>query len=313
MKKLKYILPAFLFLFSACDKSLELETPSFNVKGYTVEAGVDELGNPVSKVTFDFEGDAKTLSMYSGEVLHDYDFIDGRILEYSDLNMSFYTYHTFGTQDNPFHVLYSTDFNGKYTPEDTNAARWDPITSNFTLSYYNNTGKVKIPSGDFDINSLKVEGKPLYIAFKYTCLPQAAAGVQSSWYVGDFSIKGTTSIGVKSLVDQTSAAWTFVNIGDIIDPNRSIWATNGEVRLSGNNINTEVSTESWAITRAIDTEKSNIGPDRPIVIKKYTDPMVNKYTYIYPKTGTYKVTFIAQNTTFGNEQKVLKTIDVTIN
>jgi hypothetical protein len=313
MKPIKYIIPVLLlFLFASCDKSLELGMPTFEVTGYTVADGLDSVGNPVKKVTFTFDGDAKFASMYSGEVFHDYSYAQGRTLSYTSLQLSFSTTWQFGAQLNQFSVWASTDFDGTYTPERVNAATWTNITSRFTLATVNGS-TAPTPSGIKDINDLKVEGKPIYIGFKYVTLPQTANGLQTSWRVRNFLITGQSDIGPIVLADQATNGWMLTNEGAVIDPTRAIIETGPIVLLRGNSINTNIQTTTWAIGKAVNASKSNLGPDLPIAIKSYAETSIRTFTYTYPKTGTYNVTFVATNTTLGNNDKVVKTITINVN
>ncbi|TZF86277.1 DUF5017 domain-containing protein (plasmid) [Pedobacter sp. BS3] len=312
---LKYIviyISAFILVLAGCDKSLDLDAPTFNVKGYTVADDVDTLGNPVKKVTFNFEGDAKLISVYPGEIGNDYAYAQGRELDYDALLMSFSTTVQYGTQPNQLSVWASTDFDGTYTPEHIHAANWTNITNRFTLAATVGSS-TPASSGTQDISDLKVEGKPLYIGFKYVTLPQSTAGTQNTWKIRNFLLTGQSNIGPITLSDQVSAGWLLVNDGEIIDPGRAQIESGNVVNLRGNNVNINVYTETWAISKSISTSKANLGPDRSIAIKSYTDPVLNSYTYNYTKPGNYTVVFVAQNSTLKHEKSVIRTVNVDAN
>lgn len=311
---LKYFvyISALILILTACDKSLDLGFPSFNVKDYTVTDTVDTLGNPVKKVTFNFDGNARLISVYPGEIGNDYAYAGGRELEYDALLMSFSTTVQYGTQPNQLSVWVSTDFDGTYTPEHIQTASWSNITDRFVLSSVIGS-TTPTPSGIQDITDLKVEGKPLYIAFKYVTAPQSVAGTQNTWKIRNFLLTGQSNIGPITLSDQSNAGWLLINDGEIIDPGRSQIESGNVVNLRGNNINTNVYTETWAVTKAINTSKASLGPDRAIPIKSYTDPVPAGYSYNYTKPGNYTVVFVASNNTIGHENSVVKTVSVDVN
>jgi len=312
MKKYKYLFVVIAaIVFAACDKSLETVEPSFDIIGYTTADGIDSLGNPVKNVTFNFNSEANILSFYSGEVLKDYAFRGGRVINYSSLLMSFTSTIQFGTQPNQLSVWASTDFDGIYSPANINAANWDPITDRFLLaSVVGST--TPVPSGVMEISDLKVEGRPLYIAFKYVTEPQAIAGTQNTWRIRNFSLTGESDLGVMTLANQTSAGWLIVNEGEIIDANRAGLESESGIMLRGNNINKEIKTTSWAISQGFNTSSSDLGPDRPVNIKTYIDPELRSYTHSYTEPGTYNVAFVAQNSTLKENKQVVRTMSITI-
>lgn len=314
MKKIaSIILITLIALFVAgCDKSMLTVEPDFEVTNYSVTDGLDSVGNVVKNVSFNLSGNADLISFYSGELFRDYAFKDGRVLTYNAFKLSFSTTVQFGTQRNQLSVIASTDFNGNYTPEGINAATWTDLTSRFALASTVGSTTPTV-SGVVDITDIKVEGKPLYIAFKYVTLPQAANGTQNTWRVRDFNLLGDSNIGNVNVAQQTTAGWVLVNEGDVIDPNRAQIETGTIVNLRGNNVNTNIKTTTWAVTKAFSVSKDNLGPDRPINIKSYIDPHLDKYTYSYKQPGEYTVAFLAQNSTAQEQNKIVKTLKITIN
>lgn len=70
--------------------------------------------------------------------------------------------------------------------------------------------------------------------------------------------------------------------------------------------------EHWAISKAINVEQVNLGPDLAVPIKGLRDVTLKNYEYSYTKAGTYKVVFVASNNSIDSEQKVVKEITLTI-
>src|SRR5690606_29211857 len=117
MKKQYLMLLFSCFLLTACTK-VEVVEPDFEVTTTASTYKVNE------EVVFNFTGDPDQLVFYSGEVLNDYAFKDGRILEANGLTASFSSHVAYGTHPDLLSVWVSTDFNGKYTIEDVHAATW---------------------------------------------------------------------------------------------------------------------------------------------------------------------------------------------
>lgn len=289
-----------LFL-SGCAKDPKVEAPNFEVK-LTEEA----IAN--TPVKFTLSGTPNVISFYSGEVLNDYKFLLGRVVEKGELKVSFNTSVNFGTQPNQFSVLVSTDFNGKYTVADVNAATWTNITSRYTLG----TNTTYVPTSA-DLTDLAVDGKLIYIAFKYTTLPQTANGTGRSWFVQNFVANSKTSIGEVQLADYRSAGFTLVQDGAIIDPSRSSISTS-TITLRANNTTAgkELTTYFWAITKGFDVSSKDLGPDLSKPVKGYVDPLPTTFPYTYSKPGTYTATFVAANSTIYGEKKVVKSVEVVV-
>jgi len=301
-------------LIASCDKSLHTVEPDFQVTGYAVTDGVDSLGNPVKNVTFSFAGDAKIVSLYTGEVGHDYSYKEGRTLSFNDLLMFFTTTWQYGNQVDQLSVQASTDFNGKYTLEDIEAATWIDITNRFTLAS-NRGSTTPTPSDEYeagvDITDLKQEGKPLYIGFKYVHNP--ANGTHSTWRIRSLLITGETELGNTTLADQTTAGWSLVNGGPEGALNAGLIEGGSVINLRGTAANTTTIANSWAITKAFNVSKNNLGPDRPVSVKAYTDPELSSYTYQYAQPGNYTVVFVAQNSTIQENKQVVRAMDIVIN
>jgi len=72
------------------------------------------------------------------------------------------------------------------------------------------------------------------------------------------------------------------------------------------------SSENWAVSKAIYTDKVDLGPDWSTSIKGISNPKLVVYRYTYTKAGTYKAVFIASNNTIDDVKQVVKIITFTI-
>lgn len=300
-----------IFLAS-CTREEEVNTPDFEVTSYEVTSAIDTSGNPVKQATFNFSGDASLISFYSGVLGSAYEYREGRILDVSGLLSSFTsTLASTGSQENQLSVLVSTDFSGIYDIPNIRAAKWTNITNRYTLNVRGASGS--LPSGTIDISDLLVEGKPLYYAFYYICEPQALNGGNSTWRIRDFSLQSSTDLGVTSLATQTTADWHLLSDGAILDPGRgAVIESNGAVRLTGNHLNKEVKTESWAISKGFTLNKVDLGPDRPIAVKSAINPRLSSYSFNYTTPGKYKAVFVASNASYEGQASVVREIEVTV-
>jgi hypothetical protein len=291
---------ALCFLLGACAKDPVVEDPNL-----TVSLPGGELAANVP-VKFNVSSDASLLTFYSGEVGGDYEFKDGRVVPKGVVTLSFSNNVNFGTQANQFSVLASSNFNGNFTIENVKAATWTNITNRFTLAT-NST----LLATSANLSDLVVDGKPLYIAFRYITEPQTANGTARTWTVRDFVLNSNTSIGLVQLSSQANAGFQLVNEGTIIDPSRSS-VTGTTITLRGNNVNTQIRTETWAISKPFDAGEADLGPDKGIPVKGYLEPSITEHVYTYSKPGTYKATFVAANSTVYGTKEVVKSIDVVV-
>lgn len=300
MNKVLYLFWALLFM-SACTD--EEEMPSFDVKPSTLTLKAGDT------LTFDIASDAGFVSFYSGEFGNDYAFAGGRIIKAQGLDMFFQSRVNFGTQADQLTVLASTDFNNTYDVASVKAATWVDITSRFLLG---TTANVYRDSGTKDISDLYQAGKPLYLAFKYLTKPQAANGTGRTWTITNFSLKSMTEIGPQEVADQKSAAWTLVQEAEILDPGRSSVTSSGTITLRANNVNTELNTAFWAVSKSFALSDIDMGPDKSVPIKNMSVNNIKRHTHVYAKPGEYKAVFVAVNESVYGQKKVLKEVAVTV-
>jgi hypothetical protein len=290
-------------IVSSCEKKKEL-LPAFDV---TASAQKIKAGEAL---TFNFTGEAGVLYFYSGEFGNEYDYKEGRVVGLNAATLSFQTKVQFGTQPDQLRVMVSKDFNGEYTIPSVHNATWKDITSLFVLS----TSTATISSTVQDITNLIDPEKPLYIAYKYTTLPQAVNGSQRTWTVYNTTLTTITALGTSILADQKTAAWTLVQTSNINDPARALIAANsGTLTLRGNSgANTEVETEIWAVSKPMGLGNVDLGPDRSVPIKNTLDNRMESYKHTYTKPGTYKAVFVASNVSIYGQEQVSKEITINV-
>ena len=297
--KYYYIIVLSIFL-NACTKDPVVEDPGLevSVKESTIRAGVP--------ITFNINSNADIVSFYSGETGGDYTFSKGRILDLEDMTLSITTNVSgSGTQMNQLAILVSTDFNGKYTIADIKAATWTPITNRFNLSTNANT----VVSSAI-ITDLVNSDKPVYLAYCYIREPESVKGGARTWNISASTLKSNTSIGLIDVGTHPSLGFQLVHEGIFEAGRSSVSSTN--VVLRGNLVDRETRTETWAVSRGINSRILDLGPDKPIALSGSLDQKPNEFTFTYAKPGNYKAVFIGSNTTVYGSKSVAKVLDLVV-
>lgn len=70
--------------------------------------------------------------------------------------------------------------------------------------------------------------------------------------------------------------------------------------------------EHWAVSKAINIESVNLGPDLSTSIKGISNPNLEAHYHTYAAPGTYKAVFVASNNTIDDVKTVVKEITITI-
>lgn len=296
-----YLLLISLVLFS-CEK-YQLDDPALEV---TANKTTIKAGEPV---TFKFEGSPQMLSFYSGEFLKDYNYVNSsRVLKNCYLSFSSATVATM-QQANQLAVLVSADFDGIYAIDNIKAAHWVDITNRFTLA---NNATVR-PSTEADILDLALEGKPLYLAFRYTTKPQTEFLAANDWNITAVLLKSKFDDEEVTLMDYGSGSNFSVFSYGNKQAGRSLVNTT-TIQFKGNATAElkEEYTEDWGISRAIYINPNDLGKDKATALKLFREAKKESYTYTYSKAGIYTATFIAEtNNVYGNK-KVVRQIEITV-
>jgi hypothetical protein len=230
MKRIKFLIPAAWMLFSSCENELKIDAaPDFDV---TVISASVKAGE---EVHFSVTGYADIVSFYSGEPRRQYDYRDGRVIEfgYKGATLSFNTGVTgSGTQTDQLSVLISNNFNGDYSSlASVKAADWIDITDSLTLA----TSATFISAGSLDISRFTESGGPVYVAYKYRTRPQLENGLARTWMVESFAVNSIEKFqnSVLPFINQTFAAFTIVDEDPSNTPSRSTMTTS-RLSLLGN-------------------------------------------------------------------------------
>lgn len=290
----------------SCNKELLVlnGVPDFNVRLNKNTFRVNE------KIDFILEGDAGTISFFSGETGRDYEFRNGRVVEAGDLKLSFQSAVSGGAQANQFSLWASSDFNGQYNNYGSiQNGNWENITDRFV---WGTTGTF-VASGNQNLSDLKKPGKRLYLAFKYHTKPQAANGAARSWMVQSFSLTTASSIGNLVVADMNNVGFHIIDQDSAQAVSRSSTSAT-RLTMLGNTFTAAADPEltTWAITAPFEVNNFDNGPDRAVGIKAPLEAPKASYSYSYTTPGTYKAIFIASNHNVYGGHQVAKEITVTI-
>ena len=307
-KKYSFIGLLLLLAVTACDDQMNL-APGLDDFQVQTSSNTYKVGD---EVTFTLSGDPNMITFYSGEEYQDYAYKDGRTIVVNRTLLSFSTANpsAAGAQPRQYSVWVSTDFNGDYSNfSNVSAATWTEITSHFTFA----TSGTFVQSGQLDLSDLLVEGKPLYVAYRYITRPQRENGPVRSFIVQTFSLTGETSGAPVIITEHGGAGFRIVEQNPETAPSRStITAT--RLTLLGNLLTDDhdPATETWAITKGFDTGNIEMGPDQPMAIKGNEHPRLEEHRYVYTEPGTYRVVFVATNANAKDSRQVVRELELTI-
>lgn len=313
MNRKKYIYALLLIgIISACSRTMELAPLDFeaSLAQETVKAG--------EKITFDLSGSANVVTFYSGELGKEYQYREGRPLAVSEPQVSFVSNANYGSQADQLSVLVSTEFNGDYTAQGINASldagEWIDITDRFTYSSSKgsngNYNGASVSSGVFDLSDIvTADKKGIYFAYRNEVKPDAIAGNVTQWTMSRFSLTVNTIMGRQTLTDQATAGWSAIMARDLDPKFPLIQATSVFFRR---NDNRNLYLDNWAITKKIQFDDLDLGPDLAEPVKSYADPQLTEFKYTYEVPGTYVATFLASNVNAEGEVKVVKQVKVVV-
>lgn len=301
MKKIKYLYTAlllFAIVFQSCEDTEEVQKPSFDI-AFNMKA---KVGEPVE---FSVKNAPQFLGFFSGEFGKEYKNKD-RTKADGKFTVSFETSRNFqdgdSRTDNAWQFLYSTDYTGSGTPEDVNAATWTNISERFTFATARSYNKTF--SGIVDITDLSTD-KPIYLALRVYAEGRKDDGNRQGIF--DFF-----AFDVKLALDQTntleiatidSPGFVAVNVeGTNTNSSYDNWvARDKSYRMHGGLA--QYTNDDWLITKPLNLSGS-VSPDRAEPLKTYSEKL-ESFTHTYTKAGTYKVTFVGNNTTiYGSEETV---------
>lgn len=309
-----------LSIFSC--KNDKLAIPEFNVTVDAENAVETEDGVPVFKagdvVKFNFEGLPDMVTFYSGE--------PGMMYQHRDrTKIQGFPYMQFNTQiengEMPsgfFHVLLSSDFAGftkdrvKDAENITNAT-WTDITDQCNIP----TTQTTQLSPKVDLTAYS--DKPLYIAFRYN---RPVNTDYPRYQVKNFRVANEADGTSYEIIKTANAGWTAFDLKARAteDPylatgggsTNRIWDfrnASADDRISIG-YNSTLASDDWAVTAAIDL--TSISPDLGKGIKAYNDDRLREYQFIYSKTGTFTVSFVAANSRYDEVKTTVKEVTIKI-
>ncbi len=296
---MKHILAAIIVLsLFSCHKALDLDTLQFEV---TPDRNKMTLGDTTR---FSFTGNPDIITFWSGEIGRRYQYrnrveADGTPI----LRFRSRKYHN---QLNTLALLVSTDFAGVVgtdtvtTRANITSAHWDDITTRANIS---NANGALASSGAISLSDYSGQGKPVYIAFKYTGL---AGYPLNRWEIDSFYVNNNLPDGTSYVIANfnsynapyTNYGVTTFNPGFVFYPmtNNYYWFTGTVNSQAGiifktDNAGLTANCESWAFIGPINLRK--VTPDIGVSIKAASQNMNDlRFTYKYPSVGTYDATFI---------------------
>jgi hypothetical protein len=303
MKKIFFSLLCVTMLGTAC-KKMQVETPDLEVtlSNVTLKAG--------DTAKFDLRGYADYVSFYSGETGRNYDRKDSFSREGGSPEFQFSTAvsapGTGITTGNSLSILVSTDFSGTYDATSVNSATWTNITSRTTLA----TTTTTVASPIANLNDLKVEGKPMYVAFRYQSATPTLR--QRQWTISAFQFRTKFSDGTQYAHAASNADAVFTPVG--IAGDSATWVAGTTLTHVGLNANYPAD-DDWAISKAFDLSKASSDAAGVVTLKNYTltGNIPQQFRWRYATAGIYKAVFVIKNATIESNKEVKKEFTITVN
>ena len=289
MKKIFFFLMAVVLMFS-CKKRDAVKSPDFEV---TTEKSTYKVGEAVR---FTFTGEPDNIVFWSGLPGRKYEYRNRTAEVGSKLFIYFNSFQQFFVHNN-MNVLVSNNFNGIYDPTNVNAATWTDISSRCVLS----SGADQTPSGRIDLSEFAAGNKDVTVAFRYYTTQLRA---QSRWVIRTFNAEKQSADGVVTpLATLATAGWRDVSF---LNP-AAVWSINTVQLLCIGS--TTTLDDDWVFTKKFNPSLAT--PDKGEAIKNTTINL-NAYRTSYSTPGTYKLTFVATNASYQNQESIIKEITLTI-
>ena len=330
-----FLIAALTLAAASCSKKDEVKpVSSFTVQA-TTRNGAPGTSFALGDTTnFAFTGNPDIITFYSGEPGKNYEY-RSRVKAAGIPQLKFSSLRAGGSQAGSLSLLVSSDFKGVVLRtaagvqlRDTSAtnaniasAAWSDITSRALLS----TGAAAaVASGTIDLSDFSKDGKPVYIAFKYSAL---AGSIQNKWTITALSLNNVLTDGSTytnaSLNGPTKAISNFGNStygpgwAVSYDPSKNLnnigWVyTDGTSLVITGAATAAAATapaEAWAIMGPIDLSRAT--PDAGLAIKNISATL-SSYQYKYTAAGSYNSVFVASNTTADDSASKETTIQLII-
>lgn len=298
--KYLYIIILLAFALASCDDKLEVDTPSFDV--YLEEGTTYKVGDTVR---FLFMGDADNLTFFSGAPGADYEYKNRTSVEGGIPQFQIDTqYGGGGTQTESLRILVTADLEAMDSTNIVNAD-WTDITDDVPHA----VNATRVSSGEVDLSDYVVEGKPLFIAFRFISEtnPTKAAG---TWIVNTLTASTLLPDGsALPIATNSTMDYSMFNF-----KNETEWYTRtyeGEVQalIIGGGANGPEN-DDWMVSKPLFFTK--VPPDAGFAIQNAGTDKLEYYEHIYDSPGTYNVTFIASNSSVDDFKEVKKQFTITV-
>jgi hypothetical protein len=211
-----------------------------------------------------------------------------------------------------FQLMVSTDYVPSATPTfaDVDKATWTNVT--MTLPVIANTW---INAGTHDLSRYVVEGKPLYIGFRYVNSFTAATPpvhLNYYWYVRSLVINNKLPNGSNKLMG-SQATTVFDQVQEDLVNKGTITVLADRFLLVGNS-RAAAGTEHWMVSPKFEAnEPFQIGGDKPLPIKSQGGSKLLSFSQAYTKPGSYTAHFVVkQKNAEGIVKDILMPVNVTI-
>jgi hypothetical protein len=296
MNKLLFALALITVIFSSCTKRDKVDVPnSFQV---ATEKQSYHVGDTVR---FIFSNIPENIVFWSGTPGHKYEYRKRTFAEGNVITLNFKSYSQYGVADQSnIKLLVSTNFNGTYDSANIKNATWQDISGRATWS----TGADQTSSGDINLDDFAATKKDMAIAFRYVTSAIADANTQNRWVFRSFDLKSTSAEGgataLATIATAGWKAWTFLDAP-------TTW-TISSTQLVSNRSFTALN-DDWVITKLFNPNK--VTPDQGQAIKNISTAL-NDYSVVYDKPGTYKVTFVASNASYTNQETLIREVELTV-
>ncbi|MFD1628489.1 DUF5017 domain-containing protein [Pseudopedobacter beijingensis] len=305
------LLVLIVFTCFSCQKLEKITMPDFEVELSKQNYHVGDT------VLFNFKGDADVISVYTGEVGHNYDSINGRMMS-SKFNVIFESHALDGTQRDQIYIYLLKEFNGDYSMAGVDAARPSMIELNDRLRTATpDDNRQWISSGYGDITEYLDMSEPstIYFAVRHLVRNQNVYGTGNLNRVRNFKLFAINELDKEETVfSQAVDNWTLFSSANKMPGRASLDATNPPQMTLRNSTGASYvteTTEDWVISNPIQiTPVVDAGPDRAIGVKSMANAMPKTYTKIYNKAGDYKVVFKAINQSAAGRKEVLREVNI---
>ncbi len=261
-------------------------------------------------VHFDFNGEASTISLYTGMEGCDYNHINSdRYVRAETMKLSFSMRGDPSGSANAFNpagakIALSTDFDGRtLTESGLTSAQWTDITDRFTLP---TEIKTDTPAGEIDIIPYFPADKDyIYLRYHYAFNKGTNEIGRTIVYVKEFKISSFhTDFGESIDYNMVNTPWLTILPAD--NPASSkVDISETSLKFNAGSWKPAADGQAWVVAK-IDVRKYNVGKDKPLELKTSSDQMPQGVDIIYDKPGNYEAVFVVRtDTLFGLKEDII--------